>query len=88
MQITVQLPDDLAQHPDPGREALEELVIAGYRSGTLTHFQSSQMLGLGRFAFDGFLKSRNIYEFAYDVEDLMLDIESLRSLKAKELIPA
>ena len=31
MQITVQLPDDLAQHPNPGRDALESLAIEGYR---------------------------------------------------------
>ena len=40
MQITVELPDDIARHPDPGREALERLAIEGYRSGTLTHFQA------------------------------------------------
>jgi hypothetical protein len=35
MPTTVQLPDDLTQHPNPGREALEALAIEGYRSGTL-----------------------------------------------------
>jgi len=29
MQITVQLPDDLAQRPDPAREALEAFAIEG-----------------------------------------------------------
>jgi hypothetical protein len=33
MRITVQLPDDLIQHPNPGREALEALSIEGYRVG-------------------------------------------------------
>jgi len=37
MQITVQLPDDLSQHPNPGRAALETLAIEGYRSGALSH---------------------------------------------------
>ena len=32
MQITVDLPEDLTQHADPGREALEALTIEGYRS--------------------------------------------------------
>jgi hypothetical protein len=27
MQITVDLPDDIARHADPGREALERLAI-------------------------------------------------------------
>jgi len=29
MEITVQLPDDLAQHTNPGRDALESLDIEG-----------------------------------------------------------
>jgi predicted HTH domain antitoxin len=55
MQITVDLPDDIARHPDPGREALERLVIEGYRSKALTHHQAGQLLGLSRFEFDDFL---------------------------------
>jgi predicted HTH domain antitoxin len=58
MQITVELPDDIAEHADPGREALEQLAIEGYRSGSLTHHQASQLLGLSRFEFDDFLKKR------------------------------
>lgn len=64
MEITVRSPDDIAQRPDPGREALEPLVIQGYRSGALTHYQSSQLLGLSRFELDGFLKDRGIFEHA------------------------
>lgn len=88
MQITVQLPDDLAQHADPAREALEALVIEGYRSEALSHHEASQMLGMSRFDFDGFLKERNIFDHAYDVEDLERDIETTRRLRAKGLIPA
>jgi predicted HTH domain antitoxin len=88
MQITVQLPDDLAQHPNPGRDALESLAIEGYRVGTLSHFQASQILGLSRFEFDAFLKERRIYDHAYDVEDLEQDRETLRQLRAKGLLQA
>lgn len=88
MEITVHLPDDLAAHPNPGREALEALVIEGYRAGTLSHFQASQLLGLDRFEFDGFLKGRQIYDHAYGVEDLERDQETLRQLRAKGLLPA
>jgi predicted HTH domain antitoxin len=87
MEITVHLPDDLAAHPNPGREALEALVIEGYRAGTLSHYQASQMLGLDRFEFDGFLKERRIYDHAYDIEDLEGDRETLRRLRAKGLLP-
>ena len=84
MQIVVELPDDIVRRPDPGRAALEALVVEGYRSGALTHYQASQLLGLSRFEFDGFLKERNIYDHAYDAEALAQDIETLRQLEAKD----
>ena len=86
MQITVELPDDIARHPDPGREALEALVIEGYRSEKLTHHQAAQLLGLTRFEFDGFLKERQIYDHAYSVEDLERDLETMRRLEEKALL--
>jgi predicted HTH domain antitoxin len=66
--------------------ALETLAIEGYRSGALTHYQASQLLGLSRFEFDGFLKDRNIYDHAYGIEDLEQDLETLRQLEAKGLL--
>jgi predicted HTH domain antitoxin len=81
VKITVELPDDFALHPDAGRAALEALVIEGYRSGAISHYRASQMLGLSRFEFDGFLKARGIYEHAYDVEDLGRDLEDLHRLQ-------
>ena len=86
MEITVHLPDDLAQHPDPGREALEALAIEGYRAGKLSHYQASQLLGLSRFEFDAFLKQRNIEDHAYGVDDLQEDQKTLDELQAKGLI--
>ncbi len=87
MQILVTLPDDLAQHADPGREALEALAIEGYRAGTLSQYQTAQVLGLTRLELDGFLKARGIMERAYGAEDLELDLQTLRKLEAKGLIP-
>jgi predicted HTH domain antitoxin len=83
MEITVKLPDDLAQHENPGREALEALAIEGYRSGAFSHFQAAQLLGMGRIQFDGFLKERGVMEHAYNAEDLRQDMENLRKLEAK-----
>jgi predicted HTH domain antitoxin len=88
MRITVQLPDDLAQRPNPGRDALESLAIEGYCSGALSDYQASQILGLSRFEFEGFLKERQILDHAYDVEDLEQDRETLRQLRAKGLLRA
>jgi len=87
MEITVHLPDDLAEHANPGREALETLVIQGYRAGTLSHYQASHMLDMTRFEFDGFLKERNIEDHAYGVEDLDEDRKILRQLQDKGLLP-
>ncbi len=87
MEIAVRLPDDIAQRPDPGREALAALVIQGYCSGALTHYQSSQLLGLSRFEFDGFVKGRGIFDHAYDLEDLDQDLATLQRLKDKGLLP-
>jgi predicted HTH domain antitoxin len=87
MKITVELPDDVALRPDPGRRALEALTIEGYRSGALTHYEASQLLQLSRFEFDTFLKCRNIDDHAYDVEDLERDLETLKRLETSGLTP-
>jgi len=77
MQITVQLPDDLAQRPDPAREALEAFAIEGYRSGALSSYQTRMLLGFEtRYELDGFLKEHGVWERAYSVEDLEKDAEA------------
>lgn len=87
MKITVELPDDVAQRPDAGRQALEALAIEGYRSGALTHYEASQLLQLSRLEFDGLLKSRNIDDHAYDLADLDQDLETLERLESSGLTP-
>lgn len=87
MKITVELPDDVAQRPDPGREALQALAIEGYRSGALTHYQASQLLDVSRLEFDALLKSRQIEDHAYDVEDLTQDLATLEQLEASGRMP-
>ncbi len=84
MRITVDLPNDLTQHPDPAREAVEALAIEGYRSGLLTSFQASRLLGFqSRFEFEALLKARNISEHAYSAQDLAEDFETVRKLEGK-----
>lgn len=87
MKITVELPDDVARRPDPGREALEALTIEGYRTGALTHYEASQLLQLSRLEFDGFLKARNIYDHAYDLKEFEQDLETIRDLEASGRMP-
>ena len=74
MQIIVTIPDDLAKHPDPAREALEAFAIEGYRSGVLSAYQIRRLLGFEtREELDGFLKARQVWDRAYSVEDLEKD---------------
>jgi predicted HTH domain antitoxin len=86
MQITVELPDDIARHPDPGREALEALAVEGYRSGALTHHQAGQLPGMSRVQFDEFLINRKIYDYAYSIYDLEQDLRDLDTLRAQGLL--
>ena len=87
MKITVELPDDVARRPDPGREALEALAIEGYRSGAFTHHEASKLLQRSRFEFDALLKTRNIHDHAYDIEDFEQDLDTLRQLEASGRMP-
>lgn len=86
MEITVKLADDIAQHQNPGREALEALVIEGYSSGTLTVFEARMLLGIeNRFDFDGFLKERNIEAGAYGMAEYEQDLSAIEELKKERL---
>lgn len=82
MEIKVELPDNIAERADPGREALEALAIAGYRSGQFSTYEARLLLGMeSRFEFEAFLKDRNIMEHAYSVEDLEEDMKTIRWLE-------
>jgi len=74
MQIIVQLPDDLTDHPNAAREALEAFAIEGYRTGALSALQTRQLLGFEtRFELDAFLKGNGVWERAYNAENLESD---------------
>lgn len=82
MQITVDLRKDIAQRPDPAREALEALAIEGYRSGALSSFETRRLLGFEtRYELDGFLKAHNVLEHAYNIGDFERDCETLHELE-------
>ena len=86
MEILVKLPDDIAGHPDAGREALEALAMEGYRSGALTHFQAAQLLGMTRLEFENFLSERGVMDHAYSAEDLERDLADLEKLREEGLL--
>lgn len=88
MQITVQLPDDIAQSENPGRAALEALVIEGFSSGALTAFEARQLLGIeNRFDFDGFLKERGVEAGSYGSAEYEQDLQSLAKLHEERQKP-
>jgi predicted HTH domain antitoxin len=83
MEITVHLPDDIAQHENGGREALEALVVDGYRENRLTQFQGAQLLGMSRFEFWDFMAAHGLE--SYTVEQLEHDIAYVESLPDKRV---
>ena len=86
MKIVVELSDDLEQHADPAREALETLSIEGYRFGALTHHQASPLLGMSRFEFDDLLIERDIHDHACSPADLEQHLADLEKLRAQGLL--
>jgi predicted HTH domain antitoxin len=63
MQITVELPDDLAQQlipagQNPERAVLENVALEAFRAHRLSEHQLAQLLGMDRYQLDGFLKER------------------------------
>ena len=79
MEVTVQIPDDLAQRltaevGDLPRRALEALALEEFRNGHLTQPELRRMLGFDtRYELDGFLKAHQVYE-----EDSLADFERER----------
>jgi predicted HTH domain antitoxin len=94
MQVTVEIPDDMAQRltpngQDPVRTTLEAVAIEGYRSGVLTAYQTRRLLGFEtRYELDGFLKEHNVWEHAYSVEDLDQDRRTMQQLEAEGRLKA
>jgi hypothetical protein len=85
MDLTIQLPDDLAQRlsaagGDLSRRALEALALEEYKSGHLTTAELRRLLGFQtRDALDGFLKSHKIF-LKYTSEDLEQERQDLGRL--------
>jgi predicted HTH domain antitoxin len=79
MQITVELPDDMASQMippgrDPARTALEDMAVEAYRAHRLTEHQLATLLGLDRYELDGFLKQREVW-LEYKTDDLHRELE-------------
>ncbi len=88
MQITLELPDDVAeglevQVKDLPRALLESFALEGYRSGKLTEEQVRKILGYGtRTQVDGFLKEHGVY-LDYTLEDLDRETAASREFSSR-----
>lgn len=78
MQITLEVPEDIAAHlaasgENLSRAALEGLAVEEYRGGKLSTAQLRRLLGYGtRMEVHSFLKDRGVY-LHYDLVDLEQD---------------
>ncbi len=85
MELTVQIPDDLAirmsaSGSDLSRRALEALALEEFKDGHITKPELRRLLGFGsRYQLDGFLKAHEVYE-DYTMQDLEQELEGLRRL--------
>ena len=85
MDLTVQIPDDLASRMgtsggDLSRRALESLALEEFKSGRITKPELRRLLGFeSRYLLDGFLKAHDVYE-DYTMQDLEQELEGLRRL--------
>jgi hypothetical protein len=85
MNLTVQIPDDVAQRlsaagGDLSRRALEALVAEEYKHGHLTKPDLRRVLGFETSdQIDGFLKAHDVW-IDYNLEDLERERAGLRRL--------
>jgi hypothetical protein len=85
MELTVQIPDELARRmsasgADLSRRALEALALEEFKGGRITKPELRRLLGFGtRYQLDGFLKAHEVYE-DYTLQDLEQELEGLRRL--------
>ena len=88
MQITLDLPEDIAQGLESKwknlpRVALESLALEAYRSRALTASQLRRLLGFEtRMQVDAFLKDPDVYDFT--AADFEHDRDTFRRLRTKE----
>jgi predicted HTH domain antitoxin len=86
LQITLELPDDiagqLAQGQDLSRVALEALISESCSEHRLSDHQAAQILGLSRYQLDGFLKARGVF-YDYTIEDLKRENDVAKRLCQK-----
>jgi Uncharacterised protein family (UPF0175) len=85
MNVTVQIPDDLANRlvaagVDLPRRALEALAVEEYRHDRLSNAELQQLLGIeSSFQLDAFLKAHDLW-IEYTLEDAERERKSFERL--------
>jgi hypothetical protein len=85
MNVTVQIPDDLARRlggsgSDLSRWALEGFALEEYKLGKITKAELRRLLGFEtRYDLDGFLKEHGVF-VNYTIDDLHREIHTLEKL--------
>ena len=85
MNITVHIPDEMAERLDAEggdleRRALEAFGLAEYQAGRLTAPELRRLLGFEtRYELDGFLKARGVFE-EYTLEELDREVQTMKRL--------
>jgi predicted HTH domain antitoxin len=87
MTLTVELPNDLMQHEDAAREALEAIAVEAYRTDAMTRPEAAKFLGMGRLEFQDVLKRHGVAKGSYGVEELLEDIATSDALFAAGKLP-
>ena len=91
MQITIELPEDIAvglesRWKDLPRAALESLALEAYRSRALTAAQLRRLLVFEtQMQVDAFLNEHEVFD--YSAADFEQDCETLRELRMRKVRP-
>jgi hypothetical protein len=86
MEVTVQLPDDIAKHlgeiSTMPRQMLEAFAAEAYRTHRLSRHQLSQLVGLDYWQTEDFLTQHDAKR-PFTLADLEIDRQSLAALPLK-----
>lgn len=85
MNLSVEIPDDLARRlaasgDDLSRRALEGFALEEYKAGRINKAELRRLLGIDtRYELDGFLKAHGVW-MDYTIDDLRRDVATLQRL--------
>jgi predicted nucleotidyltransferase/predicted HTH domain antitoxin len=87
MQVTVELPDEIARRlaekqPDLSRAVLEATAVEAVRDGVMSAGKAAEMLSVSRDTMDGILKRTEVY-LDYTLEDLKRDRETHKAVEGR-----